>query len=166
MLIGLSGYAGSGKDTVGNILVDHFKFTRVAFADKLKVVARRLHYWNGEKDDLGRLHLQTLGQVVREELGEFVWVNAALEQVDKWLFSSVGENEDFVVTDVRYPNEIEAIKVRGGQIWRVVRNLDTSSTTYNHPSEALRDFDPMYDKYVYNLGTIDELRTHVINLMS
>jgi hypothetical protein len=36
MIIGLSGYAQSGKDTVAKILVDHYGFRRVAFADKIK----------------------------------------------------------------------------------------------------------------------------------
>ena len=39
MIIGLSGYAGAGKDTVADILVREHGFTRVAFADKLKEFA-------------------------------------------------------------------------------------------------------------------------------
>ncbi len=36
MIIGLTGYAQSGKDTVANILVERYGFTRVAFADKIR----------------------------------------------------------------------------------------------------------------------------------
>jgi len=36
MIIGLSGYAQSGKDTVAEVLVDNYGFTRVAFADKIR----------------------------------------------------------------------------------------------------------------------------------
>ena len=36
MIIGLTGYARSGKDTVAQILVDKFGFTRVAFADPIR----------------------------------------------------------------------------------------------------------------------------------
>lgn len=39
MIIGLSGYAGAGKDTVGQILVEEFGYTRKAFADKVKEAA-------------------------------------------------------------------------------------------------------------------------------
>ena len=35
-VIGLTGYAGSGKDTLANILVEEYGFTRIAFADKTK----------------------------------------------------------------------------------------------------------------------------------
>jgi hypothetical protein len=36
MIIGLMGYAGAGKDYVGNILVEDFGFKRASFADTLK----------------------------------------------------------------------------------------------------------------------------------
>ena len=36
MIIGLSGYAQSGKDTVAEILVEEYGYTRVAFADIIK----------------------------------------------------------------------------------------------------------------------------------
>ena len=36
MIIGLTGYAQSGKDTVAKILIEQYGFTRVAFADKIR----------------------------------------------------------------------------------------------------------------------------------
>ena len=36
MIIGLTGYAQSGKDTVAKVLVENYGFTRVAFADKIR----------------------------------------------------------------------------------------------------------------------------------
>ena len=36
MIIGLAGYAGAGKDTVGNILIEKHNFRRIAFADKIR----------------------------------------------------------------------------------------------------------------------------------
>jgi cytidylate kinase len=36
MIIGLTGYAQSGKDTVAKILVENYGYTRVAFADKIR----------------------------------------------------------------------------------------------------------------------------------
>lgn len=107
-IIGISGFAGAGKDTVGQILVEHHGFTRVAFADKLKTLAAKmdpiLPVWH---DDLGhhlemrlseliddystlnaaklavpavREYLQALGVNVREVLGDDTWVRAALSE--------------------------------------------------------------------------------------
>lgn len=42
MIIGLTGKKGSGKDTAGAYLVDHYGFTRISFADKLKQSAAAL----------------------------------------------------------------------------------------------------------------------------
>lgn len=50
-IIGLSGYARSGKDTAAEVLVEQFGFTRVAFADKLREV---LYELNPIVDFLGR----------------------------------------------------------------------------------------------------------------
>ena len=36
MIIVLTGYARSGKDSVAKVLVEQYEFTRVAFADKIK----------------------------------------------------------------------------------------------------------------------------------
>src|SRR6478736_3251293 len=36
MIIGLSGYARSGKDEAAKVLVEEYGFTRIAFADKLR----------------------------------------------------------------------------------------------------------------------------------
>ena len=42
-IIGLSGYARSGKDAAAKVLVEEFGFTRVAFADKLREVLYALN---------------------------------------------------------------------------------------------------------------------------
>ena len=39
MIIGLSGYAQVGKDTVANILVEHYGYTRIGFADIIRKAA-------------------------------------------------------------------------------------------------------------------------------
>lgn len=148
-LVGLSGYARSGKDEAAKVLVDLYGFKRVAFADKLREVLYALdpfvefkpyhnwgidppagfsrvrlaevidvYGWDGYKEtefgeEIRRL-LQRLGtEAGRNLLGENIWVDAAL----------TGHHEDdrIVVTDVRFPNEAQAIKAAGGIIVRVER---------------------------------------------
>lgn len=154
MIIALSGYAQSGKDTTADILVREFGFTRIAFADKLKEVAHRLHYWNGSKDDIGRLHLQVLGQVLREELGDDVWVRAA--------FKDHVEVKNYVVSDCRYQNEASFITELGGEIWRVWRPGYTAVN--GHISETNLDNWP-FDRTIHNTGTTLELRAQVFKIM-
>lgn len=131
-LVGMVGYAQAGKDTFAGYL----GYQRLAFADVLKAVAYGadpiVHVENGEcvrlrtvVDHLGwevckseypevRRFLQLLGtEGGRDNLGPNVWVDAAFKDYNPRLPT--------VFTDVRFPNEIEAIKARGGIIVRIDR---------------------------------------------
>ena len=125
MIVGLCGYAGSGKDTMANILVQERSFERRAFADKLKDIAYSLDPNLAEVVDiLGwdvakqipsyRGLLQELGVAVREHLGENTWVDAVLNDRS-------GIWDDIVITDVRFDNEIDRILDLGGRVGEVVR---------------------------------------------
>ena len=46
MIIGISGLAGSGKDTIGKILVENFGYKRLSLATKVKDVVADLFDWN------------------------------------------------------------------------------------------------------------------------
>lgn len=109
-LIGLAGYAGSGKDAIATELVQQHGFQRVAFADAVKGVARTLG-WDGAKDDAGRQMLQEVGMLARQANPDH-WVAQVEAQFD---------GHRVVVTDVRFQNEVEAIRRAGGVVLRVTR---------------------------------------------
>lgn len=125
-LVGLCGYAGSGKDTAAEGLTGT-GWRRVAFADPLKELARMLG-WNGAKDTYGRRFLQVLGEQVRLIIGEDSWVRAAEKFVD-------AKPDDVVITDVRYPNEAEWIRRRGGFLVEIQR--PGVGPANDHPSERV-----------------------------
>ena len=54
MIIGLSGYARSGKDAVAQVLVSEFGFKRVAFADPIRDL---LYEMDPKIDEIGRAHV-------------------------------------------------------------------------------------------------------------
>ena len=90
--------------------------------------------------------LQKLGtEALRDNLHPDVWVNA--------LFSDPGfAAEKWLVTDVRFVNEAEAIKERGGILMRVKRDLETGS----HASETQLD-KYKFDVVIKNNGNLEEL---------
>lgn len=151
MLIGLAGYAQVGKDEVAKILVGQ-GFTRFAFADKLKDLATRLHYWSGSKDELGRLHLQYLGDQARQVLGDSVWIDAMMRDAS--------HIDNVVISDVRYPNEVKAVQDAGGLVLRVTR--PDAGPINNHVSEGLPEHSSLYDGYIHNDGSLDELQRKVL----
>jgi len=172
MLIGLSGYAQSGKDSVAEVLVRDFGFIRIAFADKIKELLYEINPYFGYhlKDavDMGggwdkvkqypevRRLLQTLGVGARTVFGEDFWVKQAMAQmVDPLRY-------DYVITDVRFPNEMEAIWALNGKIWRVERPGvgPVNDHISEHASKEIEE-----DCYISNSGTLKTLQGTVRNLM-
>lgn len=174
MIIGLSGYARSGKDTIAKYLVDNHGFKRVAFADAIRNMLLDINPyvgfgpsnsshtsladlvsvvgWEKAKEHLEvRRLLQDLGVSARTYLGEDVWIRAALRT------PSSGEN--IVITDVRFTNEADAIKALGGRLWRVVRPGVTAVN--NHVSETQMNNYPV-DELIMNDGDIKRLENEVL----
>lgn len=180
MLIGLTGYAQSGKDTVAKSLRLRGDFVRMAFADKLKDLAYRLdpivdtdsygdvltisHYVNMYGWDEAKKHskvrecLQDLGNEAREVLGENVWVDAVRNQ----LMTHLGEGKNVVFTDVRYANEAALIKSWAGTMVRVAR--PGVEALNSHVTEVNVDTIPV-DAMIINDGSINQLGAKVTELL-
>jgi len=185
-IVGISGFAGVGKDKAAEALVKH-GYTRIAFADVLRDIAiaidpyvelwgdiegepwydntdfYRLGYvinaigWDKAKNehpDVRRL-LQRLGtEAGRDILGENIWVDTAFGRTDA---------DKIVVTDVRFPNEAEGIRARGGVVVRLHR--PGVGPRNDHPSElALVDYP--FDYHIDNDGTIEDLHNEVQRLLT
>ncbi|KKL87298.1 hypothetical protein LCGC14_1936090 [marine sediment metagenome] len=133
MLIGLSGKKRVGKDTAGHYLELVHDFSRIAFADDLKKFAKKLG-WNNQKDDRGRRFLQDLGMVARQ-YDSNIWANLAFQRILK-IHRQTGQN-DFVVTDMRFLNEVNRVKQEGGIVIRITREDEISDDT--HASETELD---------------------------
>lgn len=174
MIIGLSGYAGVGKDEVAKILVEDFGFSRVAFGDIIKTACYRmnpivtldglrlahlvdLEGWDIAKSlpEVRRL-LQVMGtEVGRDMIDPQIWVELTLH--------NASPEDNIVVSDVRFRNEAEEIKWKQGEIWRVSR-IDKENPINLHRSETEMDsWD--FDKYVSNNGTIHDLFHEVLECM-
>jgi len=176
MIIGLTGYAQSGKDTVANILVERYGFTRIAFADKIreylyetnpmydsivgeplfvKAKVDRDGWEEAKKSPHIRRLLQTSGVAARKLFGDDFWVKQALKDIE---FGG-----DYVIADVRFENEADAIKSTGGQIWRVKRlGVDPVN---GHISETQMDGYPV-DQIFVNNTTVDDLEVLIKTRMS
>lgn len=176
MLIGVSGYAQAGKDSVGLILVENHGFKRTAFADRMRQMALAINpiidfahegfagrpvrldeivsgvgWERAKKNEEVRSLLQKLGtDGGRVCLGEDVWVRATLR--------SIAKKANWVITDVRFPNEAAAIIARKGTLVRIVRPHNGPAN--GHVSErALDNYN--FDYKIDNDGTLVELEEMV-----
>ena len=185
MIIGLVGYIGSGKGTVGDILVRNHGYTKFAFADALKDAVATIFTWprgllEGDSNasrafrervdvwwshKLGyevtpRLILQKFGtEACRNGIADNIWI-AALEK-------RIHGYEDVVISDVRFPNEIDFVRSVGGIIVRVKRGEDPSTEELSkmHISEtAWNSYKP--DFMIHNEGTKDELKENVKTILT
>lgn len=164
-LIGITGLARSGKDSFGNILVSKHGFKRTAFANALKTAVAYIAnedttlYFDDETKELytealdttRRMALQKVGSAVRLALGPDTWVRRVIRA---WEAQGCPPT---VITDVRYENEAEAIRSRGGIIVRVVRpGSGLTGEAAQHESE-MRLADNLVDIEIVNDGTLSEL---------
>lgn len=176
MIIGLSGVAQAGKDTAGKILVER-GFTRFAFADALKelyynvdpLVTPYAHVseivdaagWEAAKTyPEVRRGLQRLGtEGGRSVLGEDIWVIVLFDRMNR------DGNSNFVITDMRFPNEAEAIERNDGWTVRVLReSAGLAGDAARHSSETALDgwsFDYVLD----NNGSIEDLEENVDKML-
>lgn len=174
MLIGLAGAAGSGKGSVAEFLArGPYIFTEIAFADPVYAAVAAITGIpvprlkdRGLKEraipGLGRSPrelLQLLGtEFGRRMVCESIWVDRAMQTVD--YHSSMGMNT--VIADVRFDNEAEAIRGRGGMVWEVLRAGPSclAGGAAGHASEEGISRD-LVDLVVFNDGTLDDLRANV-----
>jgi len=141
MIIGFVGLIGSGKDTAADYLVNFHGFRRDSFAGTLKDAISAIFGWDrtllegrttharewreqidpwwaerlGMPDLTPRWILQWWGtEVCRKAFHNDIWI-ASLE------YKLLTSNDDIVISDVRFPNEIAAIHKAGGIVVRIKR---------------------------------------------
>lgn len=111
MMVLISGRIGSGKTTLANYMNEYFvaegyNSKRFSFAHSLKVIAKKVFSWDGEKNEEGRAFLQDLGKTVRK-FNPIYWVENTqimIENDDKYPFDVI------IIDDWRYPNEAEYLE--------------------------------------------------------
>ena len=144
MIIGLVGFIGSGKNSAAEYLIAAYNFKQESFASSLKDTLSCIFGWNRNKlegiseldrewrnqidpwwaqqlnmpDLTPRKMLQQIGtDLFRDHFHNDIWIASLENKLQKY-------SENIVVTDCRFPNEIEAIRKLGGIIVRVKRGIE------------------------------------------
>jgi dephospho-CoA kinase len=181
-VIGLTGYAQTGKDTVGEILVRDHGFKRVAFADAVRECVYALNpliptlfgqgfaqheslqdavdrdgWEDTKKNPAVRALLQRMGtEVGREIIDPDIWIKIAERKAHD--LRRLGHH--VVFTDVRFFNEYEAIELFGGEVWRIER--PGTGPVNAHVSDNIN---VPVDRIVRNDSTLDDLNWEVVKLL-
>jgi hypothetical protein len=177
VIIGVSGKAGSGKDTIAKYLHDEYGFATLAFADPMKAFCAELFDWSYDQlwgpSELReqvdqkwgfspRKALQLLGTEWGRALDENMWVKIGLEKAKQKIKDGY---PGVVITDCRFKNEIGQVKAAGGSLLRVVRSSNTggSSGVAGHASEREQDSiqESEFSAVIRNEGTIEDLHRRI-----
>ena len=144
MIVGLVGFIGAGKGTVADLLVERHGFFKESYANSVKDACATIFGWNRSmlegdtpesrawreqpdawwsnklgKEFSPRLALQLMGtEAGRDVFHPDLWVHTVMRRCEK------APENNYVIADVRFPNEINAIVESGGKIVRVRRGND------------------------------------------
>lgn len=217
MLIGLVGLIGSGKNTAADYLIQKNNFKSDSFAKSLKDVAATVFGWDrdalegntvesrkwretvnvwwAEKLEIAELTprwvLQNIGtELFRRHFHNDIWVYS----LEKRILDNI--NSNVVVTDCRFPNEIDIIRRLNGKIIQIrrgenpswwnqakfvvehrnneeVKNLDIYLNYLKELREKIKIHESEYmwanseiDYIVQNDGSIDDLYLQIQNILN
>lgn len=112
--------------------------------------------------------LQRLGtDIFREHFHPNTWINALMSKYkpqsrafEDECYSKNVEYPNWIITDVRFPNEVKAIKDRNGLIIKIDRPT-INNLTDKHESEIALDKYKDWDYIINNNSTIEELEKNV-----
>lgn len=144
MIIGFCGLIGSGKDTAADYLCNFHGFKRESFANTLKDAVAAVFNWDrtmlegrtktarewreqidpwwsqrlNVPDLTPRLVLQQWGtEVCRRGFHDDIWIASLENKLSK-------TKDSIVISDCRFPNEINSIRRAGGRVVRIARGPD------------------------------------------
>jgi hypothetical protein len=141
LIIGIVGNIGCGKDTIAHYLTQFHDFNQLSFANSLKDAVSSVFGWDREMVEgrtqesrewretvdpfwSKRLSMPTLTprwvlqqwgtELARKHFHDDIWIASLENKISK-------ANTNIVISDCRFPNEIQAIRDLGGSIIRVQR---------------------------------------------
>lgn len=204
MIVGLLGFIGSGKGTAGDILKD-IGFTPLSFAKGVKDVAAEMFGWprhllegdtQASRDwrertdefwtkEFGytftpRLALQLMGtEVGRDVFHKNFWVIKMKQYILE------NPNQNYVITDVRFQNEIQFLHDMNGVLIEIQRDVkphwyDIARKANNGDSKAVRFMVEQsgvhasewswiggpIDHIIDNTGTLDNLKKNLVKCLT
>lgn len=163
LIIGIGHKKHSGKDTLAEFIAEELDRCSIIvphsilrFADQLKIevtnVCRVPLFELEENKDVFRPMLQWWGTEFRRKYqgNDNYWVEKLAKRIEK----SEHKSAVYLVTDVRFPNEFEWVKSKGGKLIKIER---PGTSTDNHASETALDGYTGWDMIVQNDGSKEQL---------
>lgn len=163
LIIGLHGKVGSGKDTVAREILKSFpeySFKRKSFGYNVKkivsiitgidmrtILSRKIKtfYLKSWNMTVGEMFQKIGTNALRDAFDDDIWI--------KSLFNNINDDDNIIITDVRFINEAKSIKDRGGYLIKIVgdpndvNKYDSRNKTHSSETELddFNEFDVIYE---------------------
>lgn len=188
MIIAITGYKRSGKNTVSDYLKSKYGFEDYAFAKPIKETASLIFGWSldhienyketvDERYGISpRQFLQWFGTEamqynlpeyysdMKEKIGRGIWVKIFEELL------RCNPNTNYAISDFRFPHEEKSLKALGAYTIKVI-NPRINNTDMHESEKHIDEF--KCDYFIYNIDTfetlysqVDEIITNILRLES
>lgn len=195
-VVALSGWKGSGKDTVANYLVTQYDYTQLSFAARLKDgVASTYGVPREDLDDPSRKEMplvsypaiptdpfsETVHMMLRQELHSGYWTPRALCILEGsvkrsvysnyWIRSIIQEIMDnpdkkYVISDLRYQSEADTLKMFIPESMLSLVRV-CRFDTISTQDPSERNLDGYnFDQYLYNTSSMEALHAAIASLVA
>jgi dephospho-CoA kinase len=180
-IVGLCGKKQSGKDTVGDYLCEEYGYKKIAMANALKMGCKNIFGLTEEQingdlkevdDDFWKVTPRQILQFVGTDLlrnklvsliphiKQDIWIEVVRKQIlNEW---KQHPKTKFVITDIRFQNEIHFIQELNGIVIRLSRNIQNTDL---HVSENEVD-KFIVDSDILNDSTVEDLHNRVQRIFS
>lgn len=173
MIIGILGKKGSGKDTSADYIVEKYSYHKYSFAKPLKEICRILFGFTdeqlyGDKKEVidpywkitPRVALQYIGtdlfrnqlKNIMPHINDDIWVN---------VFEANHNDNNVVIADCRFQNEVDKIKKMNGIIIKLIRDTHSIDSHSSENIDNVTDFDYI----IHNNGSIQDLYNEIDKIM-
>ena len=162
-IILIGGKARSGKDTIGDFIIEQLesknkKVCKIQVGQYIKYYAQKYFGWDGSEETKPRELLIHLGtDIIRNKIDENFHINRLLEDIKVLSYYY----DYFVVSDIRFPIEIEKIKENYDNVVsiKMIRESDelTSDQKENRTETSLDNYDN-FDYVIINDKSLDDLK--------
>lgn len=191
VIVGFCGFAGSGKDTAADFIKAELEKENIpvykdAFANKLKDVISILmswdrdllqgstiesRNWREQPDEFWstvvgypitpRQIMQKIGtDLLRNQFSKYIWIASLFAK-----YKDV-DNGVILITDCRFPNEIDEVERQNGIIVQISRESDPIDYTNLHESEYAWKNYAKQPINIYNNGSsLEEYRQELLKVI-
>ncbi len=129
--LALGHQARVGKDTFADRMCAIYTGKKLSFASGIYMIAEECQRCAGVNTCKDPRLLQTIGTAMKAHYGDDIWVKRTMQEV-----AAAGPNDNIIVCDMRFPNEMAALKAAGFTTIRITRADRPIDRDAMHESET------------------------------